>query len=254
MRLYPPGPEGQPAARDPLRIYDEVVLPEGRETPAVAINMVSTVDGKVTLARSAVREPIGSEVDRGLMARLRGSADAVIRGASTVRRDPYYPRVPEDLAERRRARGLPDQPLAVVVSGSCELPLDAPFFRRAPRRPVVITAERAAPERVEAARAVADVIVAGDDEVDIRAALRALGESHGAYRLLCEGGPTLNHACFRAGVVDTLFWTVAPKVGGLAEDLTLVAGPALLDPMPRLELVSAWFHEGELFLRYRVLR
>ena len=117
----------------------------------------------------------------------------------------------------------------------------------------MITAARAGEERLAQARQVAEVILAGEDRLDLALALRMLRERLGVQRVLCEGGPTLNHACFQAGAVQELFWTVAPKVGGFGGDLTLVHGPRLLDPMPRLELVSAWYHEGELFLRYRVI-
>lgn len=255
IRLYPPSPPGQPPAQaEPHSIYDGVELPVADGRPGVVINMVSTVDGKATLGRGRVRGPIGSPVDRELMRRLRAGADAVMRGAGTLRASPYYPGVPEDLAAGRALRGQPEQPLLVVVTGSCDLPLDAPAFARAPRRPVVVTGGRADPVRVAAARERADVVVAGDGELDLRRALAWLYEHRGVRRLLLEGGPTLNHAFFAAGLVDELFWTVAPKVAGYEADLTLVHGPALLEPLPRLELVTAWLHEDELFLRYRIVR
>ena len=88
-------------------------------------------------------------------------------------------------------------------------------------------------------------------EPDPAWALRALRDELGVRRLLVEGGPTLNGELLRAGLVDEIFWTLAPKVVGGGEELTMVAGPALPGPR-RLALVSAYLHEGELFLRYRV--
>lgn len=250
QQLYP---EARPWP-DPLTIYDDLDLPEGPpHRPYVLVNMVTTVDGKVTMGRGAIQEAIGSKVDHALMARLRAPVDAVLRGAGTVRAYDVPPRVPDEYAERRQARGLPAQPLPVVITGSCDLPLDARFFRDAPRRPLVITRRAAPGERIEAVRRVADVAFAGEDRVQMRAALALLRERYGIRRLLSEGGPTVNFAMLEAGVVDELFWTVAPKIVGYAEDKTMVMGSRPLEPRVRLRLVSAFFHEGELFLRYHVL-
>lgn len=296
IRLYPvppsasgaapgeaPGAEAEVArAAEPTSIYDDLTFPPPPpERPFVYVNMVATVDGKATLARGTHPRPIGSEVDRALMARLRVHADAVLRGAGTVRRNPYYPAVREVGEELRRARGVPDQPLACVVSGSGAMAPELPFFRRAPRRPIVFVGPRADPEALAklepvadvhrapspAGRAVAGVAPGGEapggaprggegegGTVPVRWMLGVLQERYGVRYLLCEGGPTLNFALFAAGCVDELFVTVAPFVAGHGGELTLVHGPRLLEPFPGLRLLSAFFHEGELFLRYAVKR
>jgi riboflavin biosynthesis pyrimidine reductase len=80
-------------------------------------------------------------------------------------------------------------------------------------------------------------------------AVQHLGD-HGARRILCEGGPTLNAALFEAGLVDELFVTIAPKLVGGASPLTLVQGGHFRQI--RLELRSLNEVDGELFLRYAV--
>ncbi|MFS8640791.1 MAG: dihydrofolate reductase family protein [Symbiobacteriaceae bacterium] len=117
----------------------------------------------------------------------------------------------------------------------------------------MLACRAAPPERVEQLRRVATVEVVGEDRVEIRAALARLREGFGVRRLLSEGGPTVNYGLLEAGMVDELFWTVAPKVVGYAQDLTMVMGERPLDPPVRLSLLSAFWHEGELFLRYQVL-
>src|SRR5690554_2659341 len=100
---------------EPTTIYDELEFPAGRDgRPWTAVNMVSIIDGKITLDLNRVREPIGSVLDRTLMKRLRVHFDAVIRGAGTVRADSLYTGIPAELEHRRIARGLARQPLAVV--------------------------------------------------------------------------------------------------------------------------------------------
>lgn len=248
QRLYP-SPADVEAAE---QIYDQITFPlppAGR--PYVWINMVSTLDGRVTLGRGRIREPLGSRLDRTLMARLRVHADAVLQGAGTVRDAGYYPGVPDDLRPRRLAQGREEYPLVVVISGSCDLPLEAPLFARAPRRPLVLTTDRAPRKRVEATRAVADVVLLGDDQVPLSDALGYLRAQRGIDYLLSEGGPTLNHSFFAAGLADELFMTVAPRIGGYRADLAVVDGPAVIEPLPEMEPVSIHLHHRELFLRYR---
>src|SRR4051812_15207553 len=92
----------------------------------LALNMVMTLDGRAALGGTATG--IGSEYDRRLMKELRAEADAVLHGAGTVRADPLSPRVPQDLVDRRLARGLTAQPLGAIVTRSGRLPSDHPYF------------------------------------------------------------------------------------------------------------------------------
>ena len=82
--------------------------------------------------------------------------------------------------------------------------------------------------RRAALEAVADVVVAGDDEVDLPLGMAALHD-RGLRRLLCEGGPTLLTALLRAGLVDELCLTTAPVLLGAAPTLLVEALPAPVD-------------------------
>src|SRR5437763_12890982 len=93
------------------------------ERPYLGLNMVATADGKATIdGRSG---PIGNQADRELFHELRCRVDAVMAGAGTVRAE-RYGRIVRDPGrrERRAARGLAPDPLAVVGSGRPDLPLD----------------------------------------------------------------------------------------------------------------------------------
>lgn len=236
---------------DPCSIYDDLELPAGVPgRPFVALNMVSTVDGKITLDRSERAEPLGSPVDRALMKRLRVHFDAVLRGAETVRANPYFPGVPEEWAERRREAGRGGQPLGVVASASLDLPFDSPYFHAGEAPPVILTTQSApADRRAEAARH-ARLELVGETSLDPRLVLRRLYEAYGVRRLLLEGGAALNYWFAREGLIDVYFWTLAPKLSGYGDDLTMIEGPSLIRPVPRLRLEALYHHEGELFFRW----
>jgi len=84
--------------------------------------------------------------------------------------------------------------------------------------------------------------------VDLPALLRELREE-GVRALLCEGGPTLHGALQAAGLVDELFLTIAPKLGGEAAAPRIVEGE--LPESVKLELAWLLEEDGELFARYR---
>lgn len=90
-------------------------------------------------------------------------------------------------------------PLAIVTR-SCALDLGSPLFSEGGRA-TVLTVAAAPPDRVAAAREVADVLVAGERDVDLHAALQCLGEV-GHRSVLAEGGPSLNAQLAAADLVD----------------------------------------------------
>src|SRR5438046_9332135 len=95
--------------------HDLLEPPEHGDRPHVALNFVMTADGRVSYRG---RAEIGTRTDRLLMFHLRALADAVMIGAGTPRGDPFAPSV----------KGRDRQPIAVVVSRTCELPLENRFF------------------------------------------------------------------------------------------------------------------------------
>lgn len=232
--------------------YTDLAFPAAPpHRPLVAVNMVSTVDGKVALAGKAAG--IGSRTDRLLMRQIRAAADAQMVAAGTLRAEAVDPRVPPELARRRVAAGRPAQPLAIVVSGSLDLDADHRYFVNGPAGTLVLTTETAPPEREAALRDHAGLLRVGRSSVDLRAALGRLRAELGIRSLLVEGGPSLNQALLDLGLVDEVFWTIAPKLAG-GRGLTLIQGDSPTSAIAaRLELVSLYEHAGELFARYRLL-
>ena len=201
--------------------------------PWVLANMVCSADGAATLTgRSG---GLSSPADRDLFHRLRGLADLVIVGASTVRAEGYGP-----------ARGDDPPPIA-VVSGSLALDWGSRFFAEARARPLVVTSATADPARVAEAEAVADVVVAGEQRVEPGRALAAFAE-RGHRVVLCEGGPSLLAEIAAADCLDELCLSLAPLLAG-GTSPRILAGP-LPDAPVRLRIASLLEDDGMLFLRY----
>jgi riboflavin biosynthesis pyrimidine reductase len=148
-------------------------------------------------------------------------------------------------AERYGPSAVP----VAVVTRSCRLDWDSRFFTAQDARPLVVTVATAPAAARARAAEVADLVIAGEHDVDLAAAVGALG-ARGFQAVLCEGGPTLNAQLAAAGLLDELCLTLSPLlVGGDAK--RLLAGPPLPGP-PALRLASACEEDGFLFLRYRV--
>jgi riboflavin-specific deaminase-like protein len=241
-RLLPdPGPTSVPEQLSGLDLVDR---PLG-ERPYVVTNFAVTVDGKATLSGRSGR--IGSDADTELLVGLRTKVDAVMIGAGTMRAE-RYGRVIGDSEKRsrRERRGLPHDPLMVIVSGRLDLPWDAPLFTDGGGRVLIFTSSDAEPPDTSTPVRV----IRHQGRVDLVAALRHLRAERGVRALLCEGGPRLHAQLIGAGLVDELFVTHAPKLAG-------GEGPGLAVGLPELErpLELAWLlHEGgELFARYRLI-
>ncbi len=225
--------------------------------PYVYLNMVATVDGKITVDGS--EQGIGSDADKRLFHELRAHADAVLDGARTARVSGASPRVRDpDLIAWRRERGKPPHPLGVLITASGNVPLDTPFFTSREFEAVVFAAESVPAERLAALHAAGrpvHVVPAG--RAAVAAMLRILRSQYGVVRLLCEGGGTLNAELIHLHSADEFFLTIAPKIAGGRDNLTPVEGePFHRDSMPALDLVH-WRHyppTGEVFTRWRFRR
>lgn len=246
-RLLPnPGPT---TVSEQLREFDPVALAAAAgctERPYTYTNFALTLDGHATVEGRA--GPIGSATDLEMLVGLRATADAVLVGAGTLRAE-RYGRMVRDPTKRavRERRGLPHDPLAVIISGSLDLPWDIRLFTDGGGRVLIFTAsDEDPPETATPVR-----VIRHEGRVDVPEALRHLRVERGIRGLLCEGGPALHAQLLAAGLVDELFVTHGPLLaGGMGPGLTTGLPEGIVD----LELEWLLHEENELFARYRVVR
>ena len=199
--------------------------PAPAERPYIYVNMVTTIDGKiVTGTRDDDVMDLGSDVDHKAMANLDRASDACLVGGRTLRASP----------RTWRPRGR----IALVVSGSGDLPWDARYFEGESYvvAPTSATFESPVPRL---------------DLADWPTMMKTLREK-GVKRLYVLGGSDLNGQLLGADLVDELFLTVAPKVR-LGADLPTYAGGEALPRNGLLDyaLIESQVVADEVFLRYR---
>jgi len=155
------------------------------------------------------------------------------------------------LESPRAERYGPSATPIAVVSRSLRLDWDARFFTAPLARPILVTVAQAPPDQVARAAEVADVVIAGDQDVDLATALAALGD-RGWQAVLAEGGPTLNGQLARAGLLDELCLTLSPWLA--SGDAKRILDGRPLSAAGGLRPCSVCEQDGFLFLRYRPRR
>ncbi|MHB0879002.1 MAG: dihydrofolate reductase family protein [Anaerolineae bacterium] len=106
-------------------------------------------------------------------------------------------------------------------------------------------------------RAGVDIIVAGEDRVDLRAALEQLAERYGVQSVHLDSGGALNGAMLRAGLVDAVRLLVLPRLVGGTSPKTFFRAPDLtaMDGAIPLKLSDVRTLEGGLLvLHYDVVK
>lgn len=246
MRALLPAPDPADSDLDLHAWYAADWLDRG----GLRMNFVASVDGAATEdGRSRGLQTPG---DNAVFGVLRDLADVVLAGAGTVRTEGY---AAISLSARRsgirRDLGLAERLPTAVVSRSLRLDPDSPLFTDAPvgARTIVLTCAAGDPAVRAALEPIADVVVCGEQDVDLPAARQAL-EQRGLRRILSEGGPTLFAQLAHDRVVDELCLSVTPILTGPGAR-RIVAGELWPGEPIGLRLIGLLEEDGALFCRYR---
>jgi riboflavin-specific deaminase-like protein len=189
--------------------------------PHVLLSVAVSVDGYID-DRGAQRFPLSNAEDFDHVDQLRAESGAILVGAATIRRD--NPRLLVNHADRRAARvarGLPEFPVKVTVTGSGDLDPALKFWHHGGDK-LVYTARSGHGRAVAAVGDLAEVVSLGPS-VDFGALLDDLG-ARGVDRLMVEGGGTIHTAFLAAGLADEIRMAVAPMLVGQA------AAPRFVNP------------------------
>ncbi|SFL08293.1 dihydrofolate reductase family protein [Geodermatophilus ruber] len=235
-RLHP-----DPADLDDAGLVEAYRLPPGR---SLRVNFVTSLDGAISVGGKSAG--LGSPGDKRVFRILRALADVVLVGHGTAAAEGYRPMAADaEVGRLRTALGRPATAPIAVVSRRASL---SPGDRLAVPSTICVTCESADPARRAAlVDAGVDVLVCGEDDVDLPSAVDRLAD-RGLGQVLCEGGPALLRSALAAGVVDELDLTLAPAlVGGEARLL----GAALPDVV-RPRLVQLLEEDGNLFTRWSI--
>jgi 5-amino-6-(5-phosphoribosylamino)uracil reductase len=219
------------------------------DRPYVLLSAAMSVDGHID---DSGPEPLllsdAADLDR--VDAVRAAVDAILVGATTLRRD--NPRLLVRSAQRRAARvaaGREPHPIKVTVTGSGDLDPTARFFTTGDAPKIVYVASPGVGTARKSVGAVAHVVDAGHP-VDLHRLLADLA-ARGVHRLMVEGGTAMHTLFLTAGVADELQLVVAPFFVGDAQAPRFV-GPGRFphDAAHRMRLAEARPIGDLVLLRY----
>ena len=194
---------------------DFYLSPVGKDIPSTNLVFVQSRDGN-----TGTRNPGslgGGDTDKHLIYEglSRVAANAVLSGAETIRGTNLILSVwrPE-LVELRRAMQLPRHPTQIVATLG-RLTFDETLLFNVPELPVIVISTPEWVERMHAELSrrpwIHPIVLGGPD--DLSSAFRVLASS-GIARVSAIGGRTIARALIKAGLVQDVYLTTAPRPGG----------------------------------------
>ena len=220
--------------------------------PFTFINSAMSADGKLsTKERKQVK--ISGSVDFDRVDELRATSDAVMVGIGTVLADdPSLTVKSEERREARKAAGLEENPMRIVVDSRARIPIDADIFKKGNGTRIIAVSNSAPSERIAALKEKAVILTAGEERVDLYELAGKLKEM-GINRLMIEGGASLNWAMISNGLVDEIYCFVGNLIIGGATSPTFVDGIGFAESeVMKLELKSVEKIEDGVLLKWRV--
>ncbi|MDD1676540.1 MAG: dihydrofolate reductase family protein [Methanomicrobiales archaeon] len=224
-------------------------MQEPKTRPHVLMMSEITADGKLTLKRGAsskiLMKYMAPETEV-LLHNTRADYDAIMVGSNTIKIDNSFLTV----------RLVPGKsPLRVIPNSRADIPLDANVLK--PGAPTLIAVSgEAPPDRIAAIRSRgAEVVVAGEREVDLPLLMQILHDRFGVKKLMIEGGPTLNWYMLQHRLVDEIRLIHLPFIVGGADTPSLVGGMHIdsEDEMIVLRLKKHYLCGSNLVTEYDVL-
>lgn len=216
--------------------------------PLVSLKVAMTLDGKIATSTGDSRW-ISGEASRKYVHQLRNIYDAIMVGIGTVLKD-------DPMLNTRLENGDIQDPIRVIIDSKLDLPRSSNIVTTARQQKTVVfcdqQADDARQEFLEEASLTVIRLDSKDEKLPLEEVLRVLGEM-GIMTLLVEGGGEINGYLIEKGLIDKVYWFIAPKIVGGREAPTPVGGrgiPQLKNALPLKSMEIQCFDEDILITGY----
>jgi 5-amino-6-(5-phosphoribosylamino)uracil reductase len=231
------------------------------QRPYVLLSVAMSVDGCIDDATDT-RLILSNDADLDRVDEIRAGSDAILVGAGTIRRDnPALLVRSQGRRSRRAARGLPESPARVTLTGRGDLDPSARFFTAGDGTRLIYVPDPAGPAiRARLGSLPGVEVIAAGDPLSLDAMLADLA-GRGVQRLMVEGGGSVLAQFLARGLADELDLVIAPVFVGDPEAPRIIGsrglgsgfGPGLapvLGPGHRMHLAETRLIGDVVLLRY----
>lgn len=182
--------------------------------PFIHLNSAMTVDGKIATENSSLK--ISGSDDLIRVHKLRKKYDAIMVGINTIIVD--NPKLTIHKIEAKKE----DNPTRIVIDSKARTPLDSNVLND-DSDTIIIVSDYADENNIKLLEEKCDVIVCGNNKVDLVSSMKLLYE-RGLNSILLEGGSTLNFSMFEEELIDTVSICIGSKILGGYNSKTFVDG------------------------------
>lgn len=196
--------------RDEAERQNEVFLKYmGSGLPFVILKTAMTLDGKIA-SSSGDSKWVTAEPARQWVHQLRDQVDGIMVGIGTVLAD-------DPLLNTRLSDREGHDPVRLILDGNLDLPLNSQIATSSHKQTTLVfassTADRQRARNLEQCGIEVLTVDGLSDDLNLEQVLQIA-----AHRKLCsilvEGGGTVNASLLKYGLVDKLYWFIAPKIIG----------------------------------------
>ncbi|WOF15865.1 2,5-diamino-6-(ribosylamino)-4(3H)-pyrimidinone 5'-phosphate reductase [Methanoplanus sp. FWC-SCC4] len=223
--------------------------------PFIFVNLAMSADGKIsTVQRRQVK--ISGKKDFERVDIIKADSDAIIVGIGTVLADnPSLTVKSSELKSKRIKNGKEENPIRVVIDSKARTPADSDILHKGDGQRIIAVSKKAEQEKIELLNEYADIVVTGEDKVDLSALMEALYE-YGVRKIMVEGGGSLIESLFKENLVDEIYTCVGNVIIGGKNAPTPADGEGFLkeEDFPNLKLLDIEKIDEGILIRWKVVR
>ena len=207
----------------------------------LSINMAMTLDGKVTRP-DGKWYGLSSREDKKRMDKIRSEHDALILGKNSILND-------DPVVHLRYSEG--NEPRAIILVRNGIIPLSKKVFKYSHKKPIIICLEKNYKDIFTELGSHSEIITLTQNELEPHVVLEELNKL-GYYKILLEGGPTLNYSFFKEDLVTDIYLTIVPFLIGQNNLSSIVNGNQNLINFDNEKWILSEFEKvkNEVFLHY----
>ena len=213
--------------------------------PKIILSAAISLDGKITTRTGDSK--LSSKKDLIRLHKLRSKVDAILIGKNTVKKD-------NPLLTVRYCKGK--NPTRIILDSSGTIPINSKILQTSNRVKTIITVSKKIPKKnlQKLEKFPVDVIVIGEDRVNVKSLLQNLGTKK-IKTILLEGGGSINWEFIKNNLVDEFFITITPYVLGGTDAISLVQGKGFdtILKSTKLRLISIRRLQNDVVLHYKKL-